>query len=104
MRNLTQDWLNKHGFVYNSLLLVGSHDKRAVCKENDISLVIEDSMENAKLISTEGIPVLLMDAPYNRGLLPPLIDRKKSWPEICETILDLCNLKRDFQTAAFRSR
>jgi uncharacterized HAD superfamily protein len=88
MRDLTRDWLHQHGLPYHSLVMVGCHDKRAACKAKKIALIIEDSMENAKMISAEGIPVYLLDAPYNRGYLPPLVTRMKTWQEVYEAILE----------------
>jgi len=48
---------------------------------------VEDTLEVARELSAAGIPVILMDAPYNRGNLPELICRKHSWFEIYQTLV-----------------
>jgi len=63
-------------------LLLGSHEKKEFCLEKDLKVLIEDTLEIGIKVSAAGIPVLLMDAPYNRGALPQLVYRKHSWEEI----------------------
>lgn len=82
----TERWLQKHGVPYRELILLGSHDKRGICTMLAVDLFIEDSLKNARQLSSCGIPVLLLDAPYNRGELPPLVRRCSSWEEIFRLI------------------
>lgn len=81
-RPQTEKWLRKHDVPYHVLVLLGSHDKREVCSRMAVDVFIEDSLKNAHQLSTCGIPVLLFDAPYNQGELPPLVRRCYSWGEI----------------------
>lgn len=83
----TQGWLKKHGLPYDELLLLGSHDKKESCLERNLKLLVEDTLEIGVEVSAAGIPVLLLDAPYNQGTLPDLIYRKGSWNEIYRTIV-----------------
>ncbi len=85
-RPQTEKWLRKHAIPYHGLILLGSHDKREACSRISVDLFIEDSLKNAHQISSCGVPVLLLDAPYNQGQLPPLVRRCSSWEEIFEVI------------------
>lgn len=82
----THDWLKKNSLPYDDLLLLGSHEKKEFCLEKDLKLLVEDTLEIGIKVSAAGIPVLLMDAPYNRGALPELVYRKHSWEEIYHAI------------------
>lgn len=82
----TQGWLKKNGLPYDELLLLGSHEKMEFCLDKNLKVLVEDTLEIGIKVSAAGIPVLLMDAPYNRGDLPELIYRKHSWEEIYRTI------------------
>ena len=84
----TQGWLKKHGLPYDELLLLGSHDKKESCLERNLKVLVEDTLEIGVEVSAAGIPVLLMDAPYNQGALPKLVYRKNSWDEIYRTIVN----------------
>jgi len=84
----TQDWLQRHNIPYDRLLLLGTYAKKEACLENGLSVMVEDTLEVARELSAAGIPVILMDAPYNRGNLPELICRKHSWFEIYQTLVE----------------
>ncbi|WP_366921480.1 hypothetical protein MFMK1_001880 [Metallumcola ferriviriculae] len=81
-RQVTAGWLKKHGIPYDKLITIGSHDKREACLEEQVDIFIEDRLENALMINGMGIPVLLMDAPHNKGKLPDGIKRVFSWQDI----------------------
>jgi hypothetical protein len=83
----TRDWLKGHGLPYDELHLLGSHEKEAACLEMKLNVMVEDTLEIGLKLSAAGVPVLLMDAPYNQGLLPRLVYRKRSWAEIYRTIM-----------------
>lgn len=78
----THNWLKKNNLPYDELLMLGNHEKKEFCLERDVKALIEDTLEIGIKVSAAGIPVLLMDAPYNRGALPELVYRKHSWEEI----------------------
>lgn len=84
----TRGWLERHGMPYNELLLLGSHDKREACLGRNLSVLVEDTLEISLEVSSVGVPVLLMDAPYNQGELPKTVYRKGSWDEIYRMILE----------------
>ncbi|MFZ5649402.1 MAG: 5' nucleotidase, NT5C type [Bacillota bacterium] len=85
--NQTLAWLERYGIRHDELLLLGQHDKRQSCLDLCVDIFIEDNKKNAEQIASCGIPVLLMDATYNRGKLPDTITRVHSWTEIRDCIL-----------------
>ncbi|MCL5056879.1 MAG: hypothetical protein M1130_02560 [Actinobacteria bacterium] len=82
----TEAWLDRFKISRHGLVLLGQHDKRATCTGLCVDLFIEDSLKNASQVSSCGIPVLLMDATYNRGSLPAMVTRVFSWQEIWDYI------------------
>lgn len=86
-RRETRGWLKKHGLPYDELLLLGSHEKKEACLEKKLNLLVEDTLEIGIKVSAAGVPVFLMDAPYNQGALPGLVYRKRSWDEIYRSIV-----------------
>lgn len=82
----TEKWLDRHNITRHGLTLLGQHDKRAACNDITVELFIEDSFNNALQLSSCGIPVLLMDATYNRKKLPDMVTRVYSWQEINDYI------------------
>lgn len=83
---ITRAWLAEQGIVYDHLIMTNFQDKRDYCWELGIELFIDDSLENAISISRLNIPVLLYNAPYNQGELPPEIIRQSDWQEISVTL------------------
>lgn len=83
----TQAWLRQYGMLYDELLLLGSYKKDETCLKKRLDVMVEDTLEVGLELSAAGIPVILMDAPYNRGELPGLIFRKHSWFEIYRTLV-----------------
>jgi len=86
-RQETEAWLQQHGMYYDELLLIGSYKKDETCLKNGLNVMVEDTLEVGLEVSAAGIPVILLDAPYNRGNLPELIYRRHSWFEIYRTLL-----------------
>ena len=82
----TSNWLEKYKIPYHGLSLLGQHDKRSRCLDLCVDIFIEDNKKNARQISSCGIPVLLMDAAYNQGLLPQMVTRVYNWDEIRDYI------------------
>lgn len=89
-RERTESWFLRHfpnivkafHFTRQDRLTGVSRKKSEICKEIGVEIFIDDSMENAVDISSVGIPVLLLNAPWNQGELPPLVTRVNSWNEI----------------------
>ena len=85
--NHTINWLKKNSIAYDNLILLGHHDKRQSCMEENVCLFVEDNKKNAQQISSCGIPVYLFDATYNQGQLPCSIRRVYTWTELLNHIM-----------------
>ena len=85
-REPTQKWLERYNFYWNELILLGSHDKADTCVQMKLDIFIEDNLNNALQVSSRGIPVILLDAPYNRAPLSDQVRRVQSWSQICKII------------------
>lgn len=53
--------------------------KASICKEVGARAIIDDSGKYARECAQEGIPAIVMDQPWNRGLSGPLITRAYGW-------------------------
>lgn len=82
----TLAWLEAYEVPYSQIKLLGQHDKRSACQDLGVDLFIEDNRKNAVQVSSCGIPVLLMNATYNRGRLPDMVTRVFGWDDIKEYI------------------
>ena len=87
MQKLTKEWIKKNKIYYDELIFT-SEDKRKVCKENKIDIMIEDSPTNVKELS-EIIKVFCYDNPYNRGIEGKNITRVYSWYDILNKIVNI---------------
>ncbi|MFZ5634881.1 MAG: 5' nucleotidase, NT5C type [Bacillota bacterium] len=86
----TLEWLRKFDVPYDGIRLLGQHDKRRSCLDLGVDIFIEDNKKNAIQVSSCGIPVLLMNATYNRGRLPEMVTRVFNWDQIREHISKKC--------------
>ena len=62
--------------------------KSEVCHEIWVSIMIDDSMENAHELCLSGIACILMEKPWNRDIIfdHPLLYRVHSWQEIIDSL------------------
>jgi uncharacterized protein len=82
-RDLTHEWLCRHGFPNRDIICTGSHDKLQAIQDQHVELMVEDRLENALDIWGKlNVPVYLLDTPYNQGELSKGIVRVKNWHEI----------------------
>lgn len=94
LKDVTEKWLDTHfprSFtgVHFMNEFHGTGKKRTkaeVCKLLGVELFIDDALHNARNIAAVGIPVLLLDAPWNQEEVIPPITRVKSWEEIVEKV------------------
>lgn len=91
MRDSTIDWLTKNFLgLYREIYFTGHYDfdpskkrlKSAVMTEIGADLFIDDALHFAFDVASVGIPVLLLDTPWNQGVLPEGVTRVQSWEEI----------------------
>ncbi len=94
-REVVTEWLNIHfPNFFQKIHLTGSVDKNAehvkpkegVALEYELDVFIEDSLSVASRISAVGIPVILLDTPWNQGEVPEGVTRVFSWAEIVQEI------------------
>ena len=86
---MTKEWLDNHFIKYDKIVLtnVYSHKEKAIqCLENNIDIMIDDSVGICRCCIENNIKTFLMDTPYNRSADIP---RVNSWKEIYETISNI---------------
>jgi len=75
MRKEISDWLQTHfqdhihaiHFVRKTAFDTNIINKKIICQELGIEIFIDDALHNAEDVSSLGIPVLLLDTPWNQG-------------------------------------
>jgi len=89
-----ETWIGKHftnrfdgiHYVRKTSFDKNIRKKREVCEELNIEVYIDDAIHNAEDVASLGIPVLLLDAPWNQGDVALPIRRIYSWSEIIELL------------------
>lgn len=84
MHNIVKLWLKENKIPYDNIVFV-TGDKLETCFKNNVDIMIEDSTKNIQSISTQ-IPVICMDARYNKDCIGKNIIRCYSWYDIYEKI------------------
>jgi uncharacterized HAD superfamily protein len=76
-------WLERHEIQIGEIVAAKAAGGKGVAsKKLGIDFFIEDHGTFAREIADAGIPVFLLDRPYNRNLTHPLIQRVTDWREI----------------------
>ena len=97
-RDAVNEWLDKHfPGLFKNIYLTGlyrgvgvrTQTKEGLALSLNLDIFIEDAIKQALKISEAGIPVLLIDTPWNQGELPVNVTRVYSWEEIAERIKKL---------------
>lgn len=84
---ITETWLKKYDIEYDKLILTNAynvHEKTEICLNNDIAILIEDSLRICEDAYSFGIEALIMDTPYNRNI--DYLNRVHNWKEIYEFV------------------
>ena len=84
---MTREWLKKYDIYFDKLILTGRYEKGPVCKENNIDIMIEDSIKNCEDIENNGVECYIMDTRYNKH--ETRFERVKRWDEIYSKISKL---------------
>jgi uncharacterized HAD superfamily protein len=90
----THEWLDRYfPGAFASVHLTNSHGlsgikrlKKDVCQEIHADVFVDDSLENVAQCSELGIPIFMLDYPWNQGSLPKNVHRVFSWTEIVDGI------------------
>lgn len=87
---LTEEWLEQYNIFYDKLIFTDTHDKHEkseVCIENNVDLMIEDSVRISLDLIDNGIKVYTMNTRYNQT--EQNLERVSKWEEIYEKISKL---------------
>lgn len=90
---VTLKWFDQNNIPRAKAVFVGEASKTFAVKQFAIDIFVEDYLGNALEIAAAGVPVLLLDAPYNRGKTPRGVTRCYNWKEIKARIDDLAKIK-----------
>lgn len=86
---LTIQYLQNHKIPYDDVFVLGDSNKVPAAKSLNCNIFIEDSYENAAMLSSSNFKVLLLDTNYNKGILPENVTRVSDWNEIYSIITKL---------------
>lgn len=89
MRNIVIDWLKDNDINYDKIIF-SPEDKLEICRENNISIMIEDKVENINNIS-KIIPVICFNAAYNKICKGENIFRAYTWYDVYYQITNVIN-------------
>lgn len=82
----TRQWLSNRLIRVSSLVFAHKTEKQSVARNLEIGWFIEDQRSNANLLS-EVCRVLLIDQPYNQGLLAPDVLRVKTLQQAADAVV-----------------
>lgn len=83
---VTIKWMEEKQIPYAERVFTGGDSKTLAVKEYGINVFVDDFISNSKEIASIGVPVLLLDAPYNQGKLPEGVIRCYSWNDVVSHI------------------
>lgn len=90
------EWCANNGFLFSSITFCseknGPKDKYDACKRLKVEIMIDDRPEIVLYLAERGIPVLMMDAPYNQDVKHKNIVRVYGWKDVYE---QLCRLQQE---------
>ena len=89
MRNIVINWLKENNINYDKIIF-SPEDKLEICKENNISIMIDDRVENINDIS-KIIPVVCFNAAYNKMCSGKNIFRAYTWYDVYYQITNIIN-------------
>lgn len=85
-RHLFEEWLKNNKFNFKSIQYCSEEesprDKLMGCSKLNVDVMIEDKPDVALYLASNGIKIILMDAPYNQDLKHENITRVYNWLEI----------------------
>lgn len=87
---ITKEWLKRNEVPYDKII-TDAQDKASIAKENSIDLFIDDSFENCKKVSDNGIKSFVMETRTNTKYNDERITRVYSWPHIYQEYKKLIN-------------
>ncbi|WP_096188389.1 hypothetical protein [Evansella halocellulosilytica] len=87
---LTRNWFIQYELPYDHIELIGTHDKISAVKKHGVHIFFEDKHDNACSIAEAcGIPVILMDTPYNQEPVHKFVHRVSDWNTAKKVVKEL---------------
>ncbi len=77
---VTLEFLEKNNIKYKKIIF-NSYDKQIDCKNNNIEVMIDDSVKNCELVRNIGIPAILYTSEVNKNIDTDL-ERVNTWREL----------------------
>lgn len=107
-RDITLKWHqeNKTGQYFKQFHFTNGSSKVDIAQQIGAKALIDDALHNAQDAAEAGIPVLLLNTPWNQtDSLPKSVTRLYSWPEITSYLIMKVRLRcRDEVSGARRRR
>lgn len=88
MQELTKEWLKNQNIKCDKLIFAPDKEKLQQCIENNVDVMIEDSPNNIKNISSK-IKVIKFDCQYNKNVTGENIVTGYSWYHIYKIIKEM---------------
>lgn len=85
---ITKKWLEANNINYDKLI-INSHDKLEIAKNEDIKLFIDDSIRNCEMISSGNIKTYMFLTENNKYYENENIEKVISWDELYEKIKEV---------------
>lgn len=84
------NWCKENGFSFDSITFcsekTGPQDKYDACKKYGVEVMIDDRPEIVLYLAGQGIPVIMIDAPYNQKVQHENVMRVHDWSEVYEVL------------------
>lgn len=77
----TKEWIERYNIPCDKLI-INAENKLIAAKEENVDVFIDDSFQNCKLLSENGIRTYMMDSRTNRNMKIENVERVFSWPHI----------------------
>lgn len=88
VRAITEKWLEANNIMYDKLI-INSHNKLEIAKQENISLFIDDSIRNCEMLSSGNIKTYMFSTENNSYYENEKIERVTSWNEFYENIKEV---------------
>ena len=84
------EWCKNNELIFSSITFCseknGPEEKYSACKQLGVDIMIDDRPEIVMYLAERGVPVLMMDAPYNQSVKHENITRVFGWQDVYEKI------------------
>ena len=88
MKTIVKKWLEENKIIYDKLIF-SPEDKRKICKENNVDVMIEDAPKNIAELSEILPKVICFNALYNKHIEIENVIRCYRWYDIYDKILNI---------------